>query len=74
MRSGHFDIVVASIDREQHVVNLIVGGRPVTAICAPQDNAEVYENVKDILIGAVANSSRSKNTVKSRKFDRNMEM
>lgn len=49
-------MIVSSIDRESHTIYLTVNGCRVTAICSPQNNPEVYEKVKTILIGAVLHS------------------
>lgn len=48
---------VSSIDREAHIIYLTVNGCHVTAICSPQNNPEVYEKVKTILIGAALHST-----------------
>lgn len=45
---GHFTIV--TVDREQNVVSLDVGGYPVTLTCQPEDNSKPYQQVKAILL------------------------
>lgn len=47
------DITISSIDRERHIINMMVKGCPVTAICSPQSNPEIYEQIKAILVSAV---------------------
>lgn len=50
------DVMISSVDREQHIINMIVKGCPVTAICSPQSNPEIYEQIKTILLGVVLKS------------------
>ena len=47
------DVTISSVDHEQNIIHLIVKGCPVTAICSPQNNPEIYEQIKMILVGAV---------------------
>mgnify|MGYP001624112159 FL=1 len=47
------DVTISSVDREQHIINMVVKGYPVTAICSPQNNPDIYEQIKTILVGAV---------------------
>ena len=47
------DITISSIDREQHIINLVVKGCPVTAICSPQSNPDIYEQIKMILVDTI---------------------
>ena len=47
------DVTISSIDRGQHIINMVVKGCPVTAICSPQSNPDIYEQIKTILVGAV---------------------
>ena len=47
------DVTISSIDREQHIINMVVKGCPVTAICSPHNNPDIYEQIKTILVGAV---------------------
>ena len=47
------DVTISSVDREQHIINMVVKGCPVTAICSPQSNPDIYEQIKTILVGAV---------------------
>lgn len=49
---GRFTIV--AVDREQNVVSLDVGGYPVKLICSPENNSKPYQQVKAILVDAVA--------------------
>lgn len=56
MEQTNTGITVSSIDRENHTVYLTVNGHRVTAICSPQNNPEIYEKVKTILIGAALHS------------------
>lgn len=48
---GRFTIV--TVDWEQNVVSLDVGGYPVTLICSPENNSKPYQQVKAILVDAV---------------------
>lgn len=50
------DVTISSVDREQHIINMIVKGCPVTAICSPQSNPEIYEQIRTILLGVVLKS------------------
>lgn len=52
MEQTNTGVTVSSIDREAHTIYLTVNGCRVTAICSPQNNPEIYEKVKTILIGA----------------------
>lgn len=47
------DVTISSVDREQHIINMVVKGCPVTAICSPHNNPDIYEQIKTILVGAV---------------------
>lgn len=47
------DVTISSVDHEQNIIHLIVKGCPVTAICSPQNNPDIYEQIKMILVGAV---------------------
>lgn len=53
---------VSHVDRDNHTVYMTVNGCPVTAICSPESDPDIYENVKNILVNSV-----SKNIQKSRK-------
>ena len=53
MQSINEDVTIASVDREQNIIHLMVKGYPVTAICSPQNNPDIYEQIKTILVGAV---------------------
>ena len=50
------DVTISSVDREQNIINMVVKGCPVTAICSPQNNPDIYEQIKTILVGAVLNT------------------
>ena len=63
-------ITVSSIDREAHTIYLTVNGCRVTAICSPQNNPEIYEKVKTILIGAALHSAAES----AAKFDKIREI
>jgi len=54
-QEGQFTIT--SIDRKQHIIELDVGGCPVTLVCSPQNNSRPYQLVKTILLDMVANSA-----------------
>ena len=47
------DVTISSVDREQHIINMVDKGCPVMAICSPQNNPDIYEQIKTILVGAV---------------------
>ncbi len=51
------DITISSVDRERHIVNMFVQGYPVTAVCSPENNPSIYEQLKAVMIGVVLNSS-----------------
>lgn len=44
---------VTRVDLESHTIHLSVGGYPVTAVCKQQSAPEIFENVRNILIGAI---------------------
>ena len=48
------EIIVTAVDQDQHTIYLTVHGYPVIAMCAPDNNLDIYERVKEILIGAVS--------------------
>ncbi len=54
-QEGQFTIT--SIDRKQHIIELNVGGCPVTLVCSPQNNSKPYQLVKAILLDMVASSA-----------------
>lgn len=56
------DMQISRIDREKHTVYMTVNGCPVTAICSPESDPDIYYNIKNILVNSV-----SKNLQKSRK-------
>ena len=51
------DITISSVDRERHIVSMFVQGYPVTAVCSPENNPSIYEQLKAVMIGVVLNSS-----------------
>ena len=53
MQKINEDVTISSVDREQHIINMVVKGCPVTAICSPQNNPDIYEQIKTILVGAI---------------------
>lgn len=44
---------VTRVDLESHTIHLTVGGYPVTAVCKQQSAPEIFENVRNILIGSI---------------------
>lgn len=50
-------IRITDVDREKHTAHLIVNGSMVEAVFAPQENPEVFDNVKQILITAMMKNS-----------------
>lgn len=54
------DVTISSVDREQHIINMVVKGCPVTAICSPQNNPDIYEQIKTILVDAVLKAPQQK--------------
>ena len=48
--------IVSSVDRENHTIHLVVNDCHVTAICTPQDNIHIYEELKAILVHSVIKS------------------
>lgn len=51
------DITISSVDRERHIVSMFVQGYPVTAVCSPENNPSIYEQLKAVMIGVILNSS-----------------
>lgn len=44
---------ITIVDQEIHTIHLTVGGYPVTAVCKQQSAPEIFENVRNILIGSI---------------------
>lgn len=44
---------ITRVDPESHTIHLTVGGYPVTAVCKQQSAPEIFENVRNILIGSI---------------------
>lgn len=44
---------ITRVDLESHTIHLTVGGYPVTAVCKQQSAPEIFENVRNILIGSI---------------------
>lgn len=44
---------ITRVDQESHTIHLTVGGYPVTAVCKQQSAPEIFENVRNILIGSI---------------------
>ena len=53
MKGARTGLIISSVDRENHTIHLVVNGCMVTAICAPDDNTNIYEELKTILVGSV---------------------
>ena len=51
---------VSSVNRQNHTIQMIVNGAAVTAVCAPQNNPEVYHQVKSMLINTIVNPITTK--------------
>ena len=52
----HPVIHIQKIDRENNTVQFTLNGISITAVCSPQDDSEILNNVKQILIGRYLNS------------------
>ena len=52
-KTADVQIAVCSVDKENHTVSLTVDGCPVTAVCTPENNAEVYQDIKEMLIDSL---------------------
>lgn len=48
------DMQISRVDRDNNTVHMMVNGCPVTAICSPESDPNVYENVKKILVNSVS--------------------
>lgn len=44
---------ITRVDQESHTIHLTVGGYPVTAVCKQQSAPEIFESVRNILIGSI---------------------
>lgn len=51
-------ISVCSVDRDKHTISLTVDGCPVTAVCAPENNKEMYRDIKELLIDSLVRSAK----------------
>ena len=51
---------VSSVNRQDHTIRMIVNGAPVTAVCTPRSNPEVYQQVKSTLINTIINPITTK--------------
>ena len=51
---------VSSVNRQKHTIHMIVNGAAVTAVCTPQNNPEVYHQVKSMLINTIVNPITTK--------------
>ena len=51
---------VSSVNRQNHTIQMIVNGSPVTAVCTPQSNPDVYHQVKSLLINTIVNPITTK--------------
>ena len=47
------DVTISSVDREQHIINMLAKGCPVTASCSFHSIRDIYVQIKTILVGAV---------------------
>ena len=52
------DIIISSIDRERHIIHMVVKGYPVTVFCSPQSDPEIYDQIKTILADAVLKAAQ----------------
>ena len=53
MYQNHTGITITDIDREKNTVRLIVNGSIVEAVFSKNDNPEVFDSVKHILINSM---------------------
>lgn len=51
-------IKITDVDREKHTVRLIVNGSCVEAVFSPQNNPNVFDDVKQILICSMLEKTR----------------
>src|SRR5699024_8479227 len=52
------DIIISSIDRERHIIHMVVKGYPVTVFCSLQSDPEIYDQIKTILADAVLKAAQ----------------
>ena len=52
------DITISSVDRERHIIHMVVKGCPVTVFCSPQSDPEIYDQIKTILAGTVLKAAQ----------------
>ena len=66
----HPVIHIRDIDLDRNTVQFTVDGISVTAVCSSQDDSEIFDNVKQILIGRYIKSrgTRIKNLTKLDNF------
>ena len=66
----HPVIHIRDIDLDSNTVQFTVDGISVTAVCSSQDDSEIFDNVKQILIGRYIKSrgTRIKNLTKLDNF------
>ena len=66
----HPVIHIRDIDLDHNTVQFTVDGISVTAVCSSQDDSEIFDNVKQILIGRYIKSrgTRIKNLTKLDNF------
>ena len=64
------EIHIRDIDLESNTVQFTIDGISVTAVCSSQDDSEIFDNVKQILIGRYIKSrgTRIKNLTKLDNF------
>ena len=65
---------ITRVDLEKHTVHLTVGGYPVTAICTPENNPDVFESIQHILIGSLLERAEQITGRNSTKFDKSQEL
>lgn len=61
MQRKEQDIIISSIDRERHIIHMVVKGCLVTVSCSPQSDPEIpeiYERIKTILAGTVLKAAQ----------------
>ena len=49
----HCVMCITKVDQKSHAIHLTAGGYPVTAVCKQQSAPEIFENVRNILIGSI---------------------
>lgn len=54
------EIHIRDIDLESNTVQFTVDGISVTAVCSSQDDSEIFDNVKQILIGRYIKTRRTR--------------